>query len=80
MLSLRQFPLSNPTSPTDVPTDRVQNLENVLNPRVPLVEAAVNLDQAQVLDRVLKQRDVARVNRRSARKKEKKLDNDFFYY
>ena len=80
MLLSRQFPLSNPTSPRNVETNEVQNLENVLNPRVPLVEAAVDLGQAQVLDRVLEQRDAARVNRRSARNKCRKLDSDFYYY
>ena len=80
MLLSRQFPLSNPTSPRNVETNEVQNLENVLNPRVPLVEAAVDLGQAQVLDRVLEQRDTARVNRRSARNKSRKLDSDFYYY
>ena len=46
--------LSNPTSPSQVILDVRQNLENVFNPRAPLVADNVSLDnRVQMLDHVL---------------------------
>ena len=45
---------SNPASPSEVVLDRVQNLNRVLNPRVPILPELVNIGpQVQVLDRAL---------------------------
>ena len=57
--------LSNPSSPSDVILNRPQNLDRVLNPRVPLVPEAVNLDTgAQLLHHAL---GPAQTPRRSTR-------------
>ena len=45
---------SNPTSPSEVILDRVQNLQHVLNPRIPILPELVNLGpQVQVLNQAL---------------------------
>ena len=43
MLHSNRLSVSNPNSPSSVALDRVQNLENILNPNAPLVPEAVNL-------------------------------------
>ena len=54
--SNRYQSISNPTSPNDIILDRAQNLENILNPRIPIVAEAVALDpEVQRLDQVLGQ-------------------------
>ena len=59
--------ISNPASPSEVVTNRVQNLESVLNPNVPLVPQAVHLgDRVQYFDQVLPS-SINNATRRSAR-------------
>ena len=63
--------LSNPTSPSQVILDVRQNLENVFNPRAPLVADNVSLDnRVQMLDHVLDDLN-SPPRRRSAREKSK---------
>ena len=63
--------LSNPTSPSQVILDQPQNLENVLNPRIPLVTDDVVLGPTvQILNQVLDP-DQSPPRRRSAREKPK---------
>ena len=45
---------SNPTSPSEVVLDRAQNLNQVLNPRIPILPELVNIGQAQVLGHALR--------------------------
>ena len=61
--------ISNPSSPSDVALSRRQNLNRVLNPRIPLVPMAVNLDSgAQLLQHAL---GPVQAPRRSARNNSK---------
>ena len=61
--------VSNPSSPSDVALSRRQNLNRVLNPRIPLVPEAVNLDSgAQLLQHAL---GPVQAPRRSARNNSK---------
>ena len=43
-----EHPLSNPSTPSSVVNDRVQNLEKALQPHVPLVPEAVNMEIGRV--------------------------------
>ena len=68
--------LSNPTSPSEVVLDRAQNLNRVLNPRVPILPELVNLGpQVQVLDQALNQRRSER-NRNKGKVDYKKLNEE----
>ena len=69
--SNRYQSISNPTSPSDIILDRAQNLENILNPRIPIVAETVALGpEVQRLDQVLNQNhnDIV-ATRRSTRQK-----------
>ena len=67
--SNRYQSISNPTSPNDIILDRAQNLENILNPRIPIVAEAVALGpEVQRLDQVFGQEPNASP-RRSMRQK-----------
>ena len=67
--SNRYQSISNPTSPSNVNLDRVQNLENVLQLRRPIVAASVNLEPGavQMLDEAYDNEN----RRRSERNKNK---------
>ena len=60
---------SNPASPRDIILDRVQNLENILNPRIPIVAEAVALGpEVQRFDQIL-EHEPSVATRRSSRQK-----------
>ena len=69
--SNRYQSVSNPTSPSDVNLNRVQNLESILQPRVPIVPAAVNMEHGavQVLDEAYENETKRRHSKRNENKR-----------
>ena len=69
--SNRYQSVSNPTSPSDVNLNRVQNLESILQPRVPIVPAAVNMEHGavQVLDEAYENETRRRHSKRNENKR-----------
>ena len=67
--SNRYQSISNPASPSDIILDRAQNLENILNPRIPIVADVVTLGpEVQRFEQVLEQEQSV-ATRRSSRQK-----------
>ena len=67
--------MSNPTSPSQVNLNACQNLENVLNPRIPLVAADVNLGpRVQLFRDVLPQNSPSPNSNRRPRRNIEKVD------
>ena len=71
--SNRYISVSNPTSPSQVNLNEVQNLENVLHPIAPVVAAAVNMEPGvvQLLDEALDDPNITN-RRRSSRNQNRK--------
>ena len=71
--SNRYLSVSNPTSPSQVNLNEVQNLENVLHPIAPVVAAAVNMEPGvvQLLDEALDDPNITN-RRRSSRNQNRK--------
>ena len=70
MLGSGQFrqSFSNPTSPSEVVLDRVQNFGNILQPINPIIPETVNLGPGvQNVDQALQNLDIEQNTRRSAR-------------
>ena len=60
----RYTSLSAPTSPSEVRLNEVQNLDNVLQPRNPILPAAVELNQnVQFVGQALRNEETRRSNR-----------------